>query len=224
MPLVACFAFGFVVVQCNEAKIKDVTIKEKLIRCNKNFITGKLDTLTPVVADITFEGHKFGMDQSRQFALERCFKLKESSEEEVHCGRVSDWYPLCGTSCGDSAASDDAYEYDGFVEFKYQDGTGFTELTVRMRPKQFFRGEKKPDSIPYETQIFRLMEKKVNGGTEVPVDGRTEGWEVQRRFLKECLGEVGTTTTTTASPRVTGNHSRTSTKGGYWCLELVVNS
>ena len=142
---------GFVFVQCNGAIIKDVTIKEELIRCNNNFITGKLDTLTPVVADITFEGHKFGMDQSRQFALERCFKLKDSSEEEVHCGRVSDWYPLCGTSCGDSAASDDAYEYDGFVEFKYQDGTGFTELTVRMRPKQFFRGEKKPDSIPYET-------------------------------------------------------------------------
>ena len=148
--------------------------------------------------------------------------LKESSEEEVHCGRVSDWYPLCGTSCGDSAASDDAYEYDGFVEFKYQDGTGFTELTVRMRPKQFFREEN--PSIPFETQTFRLMEKKVNGGTEVPVDGRTEGWEVQRRLLKECLGEVETTTTTTASPRVTGNHGRTSTKHVSWCLDLVINS
>ena len=72
----ANFVLIFVLVPCNEAIIKDVTIKEKLNRCNNNFITGKLDTLNPVVADITFEGHKFGTDQSRQFALERCFKVK----------------------------------------------------------------------------------------------------------------------------------------------------
>ena len=143
-----------------------------------------------MVADIIFAGHKIGTDQSRQFALERCFKLKETSEE-VHCGRISDWYPECGTSCGDSAASADAFDYDGFVVFKYQPGTGVTELTVKMRPKQFFRGEKKPESIPYETQTFRLMETKDRN----PVAGRTAGWEVQRKKLKECLGESETTPT-----------------------------
>ena len=188
LALAAYFTFGFVVVQCNGATIEDVTIKESSVRCNTNFDTGQLDTLNPVVADITFAGHKIGTDQSRQFALERCFKLKETSEE-VHCGRISDWYPECGTSCGDSAASADAFDYDGFVEFKYRVGTGLTELTVRMRPKQFFRGKKKPVSIPYETQTFRLMETKDKN----PVAGRTAGWEVQRKKLKECLGKSETT-------------------------------
>ena len=71
----------------------------------------------------------------------------------------------------------------------------FTELTLRIRPKQFFRGEKMPESIPYESQVFRLMEKK-DGKL---VAGRTEGWNVLRRLLKECLGELEETTAATAA-------------------------
>lgn len=174
LQILFCF---FVILCLDQIQSAPIEFEIQDIRCNRgwnettNKYSGKLDYTEPVASDVTFSGHEFGQDQSREFAVERCFNGNDN------CARVSNWFPDCGNSCGDA---DLALIYDGFIKFRYGGG-GVTEVKMR------YTDQHVEENADAKSLTFKLIEKIKNAdGTFEELKKRVGEWEIKTKMLAEC--------------------------------------